>query len=436
MQGTGHLKNCYLTFFADYSENVFYSSFMVQLKNSLDCLETYNSELCYENIKCTKCYKTFFSEECNSCIDTYFSKACSNCNNIFGCVNLRNKSYCIFNEPYSKEDYFKKLEEFKLNSYENLYQLRREIIKFWNKYPVRFYVGSSLNLNVSGEYIQQSKNTHDAYLVTGVENSCFVSMLSSASTKDCYDYTAWGNKAELIYESMMVGELVSNIKFSNECWPNSMNIEYSFYTTARKNIFGCVNLKRKEYCILNKQYSKEEYEKLVPQIIQNMKDMPYIDKIGRKWFYGEFLPLDFSPFAYNETMAQTFFPKTQEEALAEGFKWYEGEGNKYTITKKAQDLPDTISETEESILKEVIECQSCQKAYRFTIGEYNLIKQLNLPLPHECFNCRQKFRFTRLRMPKLYDRTCQKCNKEIKTSFAPERPEIVFCEKCYQQEVY
>ncbi|MEK7175307.1 MAG: hypothetical protein AAB693_00675, partial [Patescibacteria group bacterium] len=257
-------------------------SFMVQLKNSLDCLETYNSELCYENIKCNKCYKTFFSEECDSCIDTYFSKACSNCN----------------------------------------------------------------------------------------------------------------------------------------------------------NIFGCVNLKRKEYCILNKQYSKEEYEKLVPQIIQNMKDMPYIDKIGRKWFYGEFLPLDFSPFAYNETMAQTFFPKTQEEALAEGFKWYEGEGNKYTITKKAQDLPDTISETEESILKEVIECQSCQKAYRFTIGEYNLIKQLNLPLPHECFNCRQKFRFTRLRMPKLYDRTCAKCNKEIKTSFALERPEIVYCEKCYQQEVY
>jgi hypothetical protein len=29
-----------------------------------------------------------------------------------------------------------------------------------------------------------------------------------------------------------------------------------------------------------------------------------------------------------------------------------------------------------------------------------------------------------------------KCNVEFETSYAPDRSEIVYCEKCYQQEVY
>ena len=29
-----------------------------------------------------------------------------------------------------------------------------------------------------------------------------------------------------------------------------------------------------------------------------------------------------------------------------------------------------------------------------------------------------------------------KCTNEFETSYAPERPEIVYCESCYQKEVY
>ncbi len=28
------------------------------------------------------------------------------------------------------------------------------------------------------------------------------------------------------------------------------------------------------------------------------------------------------------------------------------------------------------------------------------------------------------------------CPNEFETSYAPDRPEIIYCEKCYQQEVY
>jgi len=37
---------------------------------------------------------------------------------------------------------------------------------------------------------------------------------------------------------------------------------------------------------------------------------------------------------------------------------------------------------------------------------------------------------------KLYIRNCDKCGKEMKTTYAPERPEIVYCENCYNKEVY
>jgi hypothetical protein len=39
---------------------------------------------------------------------------------------------------------------------------------------------------------------------------------------------------------------------------------------ACKNCFGCTGLKHKEYCILNKQYTPEEYEQKVSKIIDKM----------------------------------------------------------------------------------------------------------------------------------------------------------------------
>ena len=165
-----------------------------------------------------------------------------------------------------------------------------------------------------------------------------------------------------------------------------------------------------------------------------MKKNPYIDEKGRIWSYGEFLPFKFSSFAYNEAITARFFPKTKKQAINESLKWHEVENNKYTITKETKDLPDSITKIDDSILNEIIACSLCGKAYRFTLGELNLMKKLSLPLPYKCFNCRQDFRFSRINLPHFYNRECMKCNDSIKTSYAPNRSEIVYCEKCYQGE--
>ena len=113
-------KNCYLIYTADECENVLYSEILAHIRDSMDCTRSQNLELCCGNVNCARCSKVFFSEDCVDSSDLYFSYNCRGCQNCFGCMNLRRKSYHIFNEPYDKDSYFKKLESFKLGSFESI----------------------------------------------------------------------------------------------------------------------------------------------------------------------------------------------------------------------------------------------------------------------------------------------------------------------------
>ena len=404
------------------------------MKYSSDCLRAQESELCYETIGIAKCYRTFFSEECDACVDVWFSRNCYGCTNCIGCANLRGATNHIFNVKYSKDEYIEKLKELGLDSWTKLQKLKEEAYEFWLTKPKREYNGNSLNKNITGEYVFNSKNSKEMYVCVGAEDCKYTQFITVPSAKDCMDCSGWGNNSSRIYECVNVGENSDSLYFSCYCWADCMNTQYSYWSMSGKNNFGCVNLKRKSYCILNKQYSKEEYEKLRDEIIEDMKVNPYIDKLGRKFYYGEFFPLEFSKFSYNKSNAMRFFPKTKEEALKEGYSWSDKEDILYKITIKADSLPDTINDTNENILNEIIECENCKRGYKITNGELNLLHKMNLPLPHECPKCRENKRFSRQNLPKLYIRTCMKCNKEINTAFSLSRPEIVYCEKCYQDE--
>lgn len=430
--GASYLRNCYLTFWADYCENITHSSIILQLKDSSDCLRARESELSYESIGITKCYRTFFSEECDACTDVWFSRNCYNCTNCVGCVNLRGESYCIFNEKYSKEDYEQKIKEMRLDSSKSLHDLKEKSLSFWRTLPYRAYTGNSLNLNVTGEYVFESKNSDELYLCTNTEESRYTQFVTVPSAKECYDYSGWGANVELMYETHSSGENSSNLKFSFCAYTDCYDLEYCIWNISGKSNFGCVNLKRKKYCILNKEYSKEEYEKLKAQIISDMKAHPYIDDLGRTFGYGEMYPLKMSLFGYNETTAYKFLPKSKAEITADGYAWYEQEQDNHAATIEI--VPDTIAETKTNITNEVISCLECKRGYKIGPLEYTLLSKMGLPIPRSCPNCRQKARFARLNPPELWKRTCAKCDTTITTAFAPDRPEVIYCEKCYQQE--
>ncbi|MCX6721969.1 MAG: hypothetical protein NTY04_02160, partial [Candidatus Staskawiczbacteria bacterium] len=138
-----------------------------------------------------------------------------------------------------------------------------------------------------------------------------------------------------------------NVKFCELCSNGCSYLEYCFNCDSSSNCFGCIGMRKKEYCILNKQYTKEEYEEFVPKIREQMNATPYKDKVGRIYKYGEFFPMEMSPFAYNETNSQEYFPMSKKEAVSQGYKWYDAEDRNYKPTIKAKDLPENIKDVED-----------------------------------------------------------------------------------------
>ena len=256
------------------------------------------------------------------------------------------------------------------------------------------------------------------------------------------DYTYWGRSSELIYETTSVGIQCSNVRFSNESWSQLVNAEYCHNCFSSSDLFGCVGLKNKKYCILNKQYTKEEYEEIIPKIKKQMNDVPFIDKVGRVLKYGEFFPCDMTPFAYNETIAQEFFPKTKEQALKDGYCWIEINKKNYTPSIMGDKLSETIINND-SILNEVIGCihrgdcnEQCTVAFKITKDELQFYRANGLPLPELCPNCRHYERLSKRNPIKLWHRQCMRegCNNEFETSYSLDRKETVYCKECYQQE--
>jgi hypothetical protein len=172
--------------------------------------------------------------------------------------------------------------------------------------------------------------------------------------------------------------------------------------------------------------------------------MPYIDSKGRVYKYGEFFPSELSPFAYNETIAQEYYPLTKQQALDQGYKWKDKEDRNYSIDIYTNDIPDNITDVTDDITTKVIECahkgtcnQQCTEAFKLIPEELQFYRRMNLPIPRLCPNCRHYERLSQRNPMKLWTRSCmhEGCTNTFETSYAPERPEIVYCEKCYQQEV-
>jgi len=442
-------RNCYLVFNGNDSENCLYGNGLTNCRECIDISHVGKCEQCYEGFWLTSCAKTHFSSECESCVNVLFSKNCVGCTDCFGCVGLRNKQYYIWNESYSKEDYFKKLEELDWQSHKNIESLKKQAKEFWLKFPNKYLVGSH-NTDVSGSYISHSKNVKDSFLVREAEDCRYCQYMQELpGSKDCYDYSIWGDNNQLVYESCSCGVNTNRLKFCLYVQESVHDIEYSILCENSEYLFGCVGLRKKAYCILNKQYSKEAFDELRLKIIQHMKDTPYVDEQQRVYSYGEFFPPEFSPWAYNETIAFDYFPLNESEAKEKGSAWRKPAEKQFAITLKPENIPDRISETQDSILDEIIGCEhgstgspqvpacahQCTTAFKITPAELQFYRDNNLPVPHKCPVCRHYERLAQRSKLELYDRACAKCGTVFKTSYSPDRPEIIFCEKCYQQEV-
>ncbi len=456
-------KNCYLCFNGKGGEDCLYCNGVTSLKDCVDTSHCGKSEKCYESFSLTSCSNIIFSSICESSFDLAFCLNCVGCHDCFGCVGLRKKEYCIFNEQYTREEYKEKIKEFGISSYKNIEKIKKILKEFWQKFPKKFIEGYH-NDKVSGNYINHSKNIKNSILIREGENLKYCQYIQELpGCKDCYDYTAWGDSSSYLYECTACGIGTNNIKFCYNVQENSHEVEYSYMCSNSSYLFGCVGLKKKQYCIFNKQYTKDEYFEMIEKIKKHMDLMPYVNKNGVVYKYGEFFPVEFSPFSYNETVAIEYFPLTKQNALDMAFVWRDIKDKNYSTTVMAENLPDDIREVKDSIIGEIIGCSclgqcehQCTTAFKITPEELKFYRKMELPLPRFCSKCRSGERLKQRTKIETVKRICQchgvasenglyknnvnhshgvdQCGEEFETNYI-DQSEVLYCEKCYQQEV-
>jgi hypothetical protein len=415
-------KNCYMVFSCFYSSDIFHCRHSAMLTNSSDCFQCVGGELLYDCVDCTQCYNCFFCKDAHDCHDSYIVEDCQHCSHCIACKNLRHKEYYYFNEPIDK-DTFNTLKD-RLLSSDNDIRKKFSAWKQTQPYPASHCIQAE---NSTGDYLHNvNRCSHCFDLHMGAED-CQYCVFGGKGLKDAQDCIICGVGSELLYRAIGTGPanrcaFVSICAEANDC----------LYCTNCNNCsfcFGCAGLKNQQYCILNKQYTKEEYEQLVPQIILHMQQT-------REW--GQFFPISISPFAYNETVAQEYSPLTKEEVLQRGWKWRDQIDEIPAVDRviPAAKLPDSIDDVPDDVLNWAIECETTKRPFRIIAQELNFYRKMRLPIPHLHPNERHKRRMALRNPRKLWTRTCGKCGKEIQTTYDPERPEKVLCEECYLKEVY
>lgn len=417
----GGLKNCYLVFNSGPAEEIMYSRGLRGVREVSDCYFGVETELMYESINCQKSSRIYFGKNVTSCVDCIFITNASGCMNCFCCVNIRNGSYQVFNKQVSKEEYEQIVSE-TMGSYEKISEMKERFAEFEKEFPMR----ENHNLKTvdsTGDYLFECKDVQNSFEVVKGEDSKFI--FASKEIKDSYGTIGYGFKSERLLECTSTG-YSSNV-IGGATLTNCRDVSYSYFLRNCHDCIGCDSLRNASYCILNKQYSKEEYEKIRDQIVAELTE---------QGVHGLIMPPELAPFAYNETIAQDNMPLTREEAIAQGFRWEDDiQMTKGKETIQPEQIPDHIRDVSEDTTKEVLRCVTCERNYRITPQELLFYRKMTLPIPRECFYCRHTDRIRRRGPYQFWDRECAHCNKAIKTTYAPERPEIVFCESCYQQEV-
>jgi hypothetical protein len=433
---SGDNKNAYLSFVSFNNEDIFYSTRILKSRNCMDSHNIYEGgEKLYECIDSNKLYHCQYGILLENCVDCFYCYDCHNCNNCFLSYNLRSKNYVFKNQQYSREMYLKKIKEYNFGSYSNREKLKKEFYDLMANSSIHRHVVTEHSINCTGNMLFNSKNSRICFNGEIIEDSKYI-YACSKGIKTSMDLYNVGFNSELSYECHGCIRLY-NALFCHLCYENR-DISYSDSCQNSQNIFGCISIKKGEYMIFNKKYKREEYLELKEKIIKHMK------KTGE---YGEFFPPSIAPVCYNETQGNYYMPLTKEEVLARGWQWEEkvpgifGKGN---IDENK--MPDDIKEVGDEILTAILKCNICSKNYNITSNELIFYRREEISIPKKCPDCRYKER-AMLRLPrKLWNRKCMcdkenhdhkgKCENEFETSYAPERPEIVYCERCYQQEVY
>ena len=366
---TADIKDSYLVSESDYVEHCYYGRLLRKSQYLFDCLTCSNSSYCYECIESDRLYKCQYVYFSSQCSDSLYLDNCIACENCLACVWLSHKKYHILNKEYHPQQY--ELVKKELLSEQNRDTLLQDYKKLKQSLSPKTQLHITKSENCSWNYIISSHNCFESYHMLDCTDCRYCLEINDA--QDVMDVSAYGSKAYMMYESQWAWRYSHHIYFCSTIgkWEN---LFYCVETKKSRNCFACVNMKFAEYCILNKQYSKEKYEELLPKLISHMQST---------WEWGEFFPMSMSPFYYQETLACEMYPLTTQELTECGLTEMPYKPVKKDIRKVilADQLPSTIESIPDDILNWAIQCKKTEKLFRITPWELDYYRKNNITLP-------------------------------------------------------
>lgn len=363
-------KNCYLTSASSKNENCMYCAYTIDSILCFDSLMAFGCERCYMAIDCENCFNVAYANNSKNCSYSFFVTNCTNCQNCFLCEWLENASYCFKNEQLTQQEYQKRLSSINLLKHVHKWQKNKQ------KNTIVF------SENCSGSHIRNSRDSNVCFDANNIENCKFCSRFYDA--KYCYDIYSWWQETELCLECVAIGEKIYWSVFCSNIDTNWTRLLYCIHCSVCEDCFWCVWLRNKQYCIFNKQYTKHEYEQLVPTIIEHMKTT---------WERGEFFHPSLSTFGYNETVAMEWYPSTKEEVWVFWYKRSEYQppvpqsDNVIAWSKLPEQWCDQIQQDTPEMLKKIlsvaIRCEESGNLFRLQQQEVDFYIKHRLPLPRK-----------------------------------------------------
>jgi hypothetical protein len=414
-------RDCYLSRSMEYCEDILYSYRNLKVKNSIEAVICFTSERCFSCLNCINSYKLFYSRNSKDCISSYFLFDCRNCQDCFMCWGLRGKSFCIENVQYTKEEYKEKIESFNLGSYSIIESFKKrfeEILKNEAIHKLNFNIKA---YNSTGNNLLNVNNCQNCNTFSDSEDA--VNSLRGMKHKS----TLNANGCWYMELSGNCGACLNAYALKYSTWSSSRYSEYLDLCIECEYCFGCVGLKKKKYCILNKQYAKEQYEELKNQIISDMK---------RNGEYGKFLPYSMGPGPFNLSTVYLYFPETKKEDILKlGGYWQDiDESDMKGIP--TIDLPDSIMDVSNDICSQSLICPETGWRFNISDNELSFYKQNNIPLPRKHFDIRIKELVKYSTVLKTSSYNCVYCKKDIDAYYPKDWGyKNIACEECYNKNI-
>ncbi|MEK7528410.1 MAG: hypothetical protein AAB592_01455 [Patescibacteria group bacterium] len=259
---TDQCKNCYLLANAVSNEDCMYGRDFYNNTDCIDCDHIMHCTLCYECVNSRGLWGCSHMQDSANCRDCDFGFDMRDCTNCIGCVGLRNAEFYIFNVRYMKEDFLKK----RLELTRDEIALEFEALRLRVPRRSGMFIGTE---HCFGDYMFNSKNVFCGFDISECQDSAYIEECKKMN--DCYDITVL-EQAAFCYE-ISSSHILNNCNFCFQCVESS-DLEFCEFVFNSKNCFGCIGLNHKEYYILNKKYSPEDYARMVAEIRSGLKKDP------------------------------------------------------------------------------------------------------------------------------------------------------------------